>query len=288
MTKRRPRTATVVEAFIVSRRAKGCSPKYEAWLRYTLGFLARRYASLPDAPEPLEAVLGTLPTCPRTRFGVWSSWRLLYRWAGRRGLVSPGADPMELVERPPDTKSRVLRTLTREEVGWVLQVNRSHLRDRALLRLLFDTGARIGEIHAVTRKNLGRDDDAGCYTVSLTGKTGARVVPITPVTFHELEELGPEPWGELTLNGLQKAVRRALARANLHGGPHLLRHTFGRLYVTAGGDVFSLQRMMGHAKIATTEVYVGLDLRDLARQHARFSPVATASEGRQLRLVEAS
>jgi site-specific recombinase XerD len=79
-------------------------------------------------------------------------------------------------------------------------------------------------------------------------------------------------------------VRRVLRRAGIAGGPHLLRHTFGRLYITAGGDVFSLQRILGHSQIATTRRYVDLDLRDVQNQHAKFSPVARRAAGVQGRL----
>jgi site-specific recombinase XerD len=53
-----------------------------------------------------------------------------------------------------------------------------------------------------------------------------------------------------------------------------VRHTFGRLYIMAGGDVFSLQRVLGHRSISSTRRYVDMDLRDVQVQHERFSPIA--------------
>ncbi len=59
--------------------------------------------------------------------------------------------------------------------------------------------------------------------------------------------------------------------ADVH--PHRFRHTFGYRYIRAGGDVFSLQRILGHTTVATTMIYVNLQGDDIARQHAQFSPV---------------
>jgi integrase/recombinase XerD len=121
--------------------------------------------------------------------------------------------------------------------------------------------------------------------VVVTGKTGRREVPISEATRKALFGLGDGRYvwataaGAVSVEGLQVAVRRALGRAGLRGGPHMLRHTFGRLYVMNGGDIFSLQRIMGHADVATTRRYVEMDLRDVQLQHGRFSPVAMRAAG---------
>jgi len=277
--RRRLRTAEVVEAFIVSRRASGCSRKYEEWLRYVFGWLLRRWSLMPTEPEQLEAVLADARgKSDATRRDIYSGLRMLFLWAEeRRGVVNV----MRKVRKPRREKKRVVRTLTKvqvEQVRWARGNRR--LRERALLLLLLDTGVRIGEAWRVTLRDLDVDVEGG-GVLCVDGKVGERNVPVSPETVHALRELaesGGLPWrgarGALTLNGLQDVVQRALARSGLKGGPHLLRHTFGRLYVLNGGDLFSLQRIMGHEQISTTRVYVDLDDRDVRAQHARFSPIA--------------
>ena len=61
------------------------------------------------------------------------------------------------------------------------------------------------------------------------------------------------------------------------GGPHMLRHTFVVQYIINGGDVFSLQRIMGHQRLTTTMVYVDISTELVARQHEKFSPMAKLS-----------
>jgi len=209
-----------------------------------------------------------------TRYDVWVAMRLMFRWVSRRYSVP---DAAAFVERPL-RRRKVARTLTQEEVDRLLESGLSR-RDRALVLLLLDTGMRIGEAASLTRREVGTS------SVRVSGKTGGREVPMSALTARALMGVGDGGvvWlgkrGRLGVGGLQQVVQRALAGAGLRGGPHMLRHTFGRLYVMAGGDVFSLQRIMGHADVATTRRYVEMDLRDVQSQHARFSPVARRAAG---------
>ena len=83
--------------------------------------------------------------------------------------------------------------------------------------------------------------------------------------------------GRLTDWGLQQIVRRNMRSAGFEPpkiGPHTLRHTFGMHYILKGGDVFSLQRIMGHSRLATTMIYVNMSTELVAQQHRKFSPMA--------------
>jgi integrase/recombinase XerD len=275
------KTAEALEAFIASRRAKNCSAQYETWLRYQLARLAAACDELPLEPELLEAVIasargpGGRRLADRTRRGMWVAMRLLYRWlARRRGLPDVAA----LLERPV-VRPKEPKTLSSDQVDHLLGGPLSR-RDRALLLLLLDTGMRIGEAASLTWPNVRTS------SVRIRGKTsGGREVPISPATSQALMGLGEghAVWvgerGPLRARGLQQLVKRALRRAGLEGGPHLLRHTFGYLYIMAGGDVFSLQRIMGHADVKTTWQYVRMNLGDTRVQHGRFSPVARWAAG---------
>ena len=81
----------------------------------------------------------------------------------------------------------------------------------------------------------------------------------------------------LTRWGIQKIVRRVAQRAGLQTrcSPHILRHTFARAFLTNGGDVFSLQRILGHspASLDITQRYVELLDEDLREVHRRASPM---------------
>lgn len=201
-----------------------------------------------------------------TRFDYWVALRVFYRWAAKRYGFG---DPMGAVAKP-----RRRRKLPGSlDIAAVRRLMASALsrRDKALLTVLLDTGIRLGEAHSLTWERVGEE------VIVVDGKTGPREVPISAWTRWVL--LGVDlPWrgrcGELTVDGLGRVVRRCLRRAGIsRGGPHLIRHTFARLYLRAGGDAFSLQRILGHQDIAMTRVYVELELGDVVERHRRFSPI---------------
>jgi len=272
------RQATVVPAaaalagFLTSCRARGLSPITVAWYEGLLGAFVRAHPDLPLGPATIEGFLGALSGSDATRHAYFRCLRVFYRWlAAREGLASPmeGLRPPRLRRRPPVV-------LGLPQVRRVMAAAMTR-RDKALLALLFDTGIRLGEAHGLTWSAVGEE------TIVVVGKTGRREVPISAWTRSVLL-LGVDlPWrgqkGELTLNGVYQAVRRCLRRAGVEkGGPHLLRHSFARQYVLNGGDVFSLQRIMGHRDLSTTRIYVDMDVADLVAQHRRFSPIVRLLE----------
>lgn len=269
MRLRPPTTADAVTAFLESRRAQGCSPKTLQRYRYTLGRLQNAHRRLPARPEAVETLLANLRVGAHTRHAFWRDLRAFYRWShGRLGVRNAAASV-----RAPRRRPSPPRTLTDLQVDQLLQLELTR-RDRAIVQLLLDTGIRLGELAGLRWSDVSGD------VVAVDGKTGRRLVPISTstrgllVAQGDVRHLWVGPNGPLTTSGVSQVVKRALRRVGVAGGPHLLRHTFGRMYVTAGGDVFSLQRILGHAQISTTRVYVGLDLRDVQAQHAKFSPVA--------------
>ena len=144
-----------------------------------------------------------------------------------------------------------------------------------MLALFMDTGMRVGELPSLTW------DDIGPGTITIpSGKTGAREVPLSPSVRQLLIGMGSarHPWTtndghSITYQGILSAVRRTLQRAGFPGAPHVFRHSFARAYLVAGGDIRSLQRILGHASIQTTSIYLDLAWGDILDQHRRFSPV---------------
>ncbi len=261
-------TAEAAAAFLRSAVARGLRPKTVSWYRMILVWLVRTSDVLPTSADVLEDVLAGLgDVSDATRFGHWVGLRVFYRWAHER-LGVPQA--MELVARPR-VRPKLPGSLAAVQLPVVLAAARSR-RDRAVLTLLLDTGIRLGEAFSLSWRRVLED------RIVVDGKVGRREVPISPWARRQL--VGVElPWrgkrGPLTLGGLQLAVRRCLRRAGVQeGGPHLLRHTFARLYLRAGGDVFSLQRILGHRDLAMTRVYAELELGDVLERHALYSPIA--------------
>jgi len=122
-------------------------------------------------------------------------------------------------------------------------------------------------------------------TVVVQGKTGWREVPISDETRRFLLQIAAISLddhvfhghtGPITRHLIYAIVRRHMEKAGIKGpklGSHRIRHAFGKNYLVNGGDLRSLQEIMGHADVKTTEKYASLNLTDVIEKHHRFSPL---------------
>jgi len=168
------------------------------------------------------------------------------------------------------------------------------LRDRALLELMYACGLRASEAIGL---RMG-DVDLDAAVLRATGKgSKERLVPIGREAVDavrvyvergrpKLVGLAPEPHlfvnqrgAGLTRQGLYKIVQRYARAAGLDGkmSPHTLRHTFATHLLAGGCDLRSLQEMLGHADIATTQMYTHLSAERLRDVYFAAHPRATAA-----------
>ena len=275
-------TSNAVAAFLTSCQAAGLSPRTVSWYHYILDRFAEAHVDLPLQPEPIEAFLASVPGTQETRHGYYRTLKVLYHFTEERRRIS---NPMRTVHMK-SPRPKAVRTLEIGELALMLSIVKSH-RDRALFSLLIDTGIRIGEA-----ANL-RPQDIGSSSIWVEGKTGGREVPISDETCRHLEGLGDSRhvfvgrWGPLTRSGLYRIVSLALTSTGISGpkrGPHVLRHTFARQWIMAGGDIFSLQKMLGHSSMSMVRRYVNLWSVDVQAQHRRYSPLKAVAGALQLSL----
>ena len=158
-------------------------------------------------------------------------------------------------------------------------------RDRAVLLLMYGAGLRIAE--ALSLK--GADLPLG-ETLMVTGKGGKqRVVPILPVVRAAVADYaarcpwtlaGPEPLFRGAKGGPlgQGMVQKAMARARIALGlpatatPHALRHSFATHLLGAGADLCSLQELLGHASLGSTQIYTKVDAATLLDTYRAAHP----------------
>jgi len=161
------------------------------------------------------------------------------------------------------------------------------LRDKAVLLLLYGAGLRVGEAMALTGAVLPLGD-----TLTVTGKRAkTRVVPLlTPVREAIERYLATSPWGvsrdlpifrgakggPLSADLVRRAVRAARARLGLseRTTPHALRHSFATHLLGRGADLRSLQELLGHASLSSTQVYTGVDAAHLLDVYRHAHPRA--------------
>jgi integrase/recombinase XerD len=152
---------------------------------------------------------------------------------------------------------------------------------------MIDNGVRADEVCSLLKHNIKTE------TIIVHGKVGWREVPISDETRRlllQVAALSPDDYvfhgnkGPITRHLVYAIVRRALERAGIKApklGPHRIRHSFAKNFLIQGGDLRSLQEIMGHADIKTTEKYATLNMTDIIKKHQQFSPLKAAQAGVQ-------
>ena len=224
-----------------------------------------------------------------------SAVRGLHRFALRQGFTT--VDPTVDL-KPPSPPRRLPKAISVDEVLRLLDAaavgeGPLPLRDRALLEFLYGTGARISEAVGTAVDDL--DLDTG--TVLLRGKGGrSRLVPVGGYARRATEGYlirgrpalavsGHGPGGALFLNsrggalsrqGAWMILRRASQRAGLANSisPHTLRHSFATHLLDGGADVRVVQELLGHASVATTQLYTLVTVDRLREVYAASHPRA--------------
>jgi integrase/recombinase XerD len=220
--------------------------------------------------------------------------RSFYRHLRREGLIEH--DPTAELRGPPRTK-RLPMVLSREEVGMLLSEPKGGepraLRDRALLEVMYACGLRASE--AVGLESADVDLEEGLLRARGKGSK-ERIVPIGREAVGALRAyiqrgrpalVGVKVETRLFVNrrgsgltrqGLYKIVQGHAGRVGLQDkmSPHTLRHTFATHLLAGGCDLRSLQEMLGHADLATTQVYTHLSAERLKDAYFSAHPRATA------------
>jgi integrase/recombinase XerC len=194
--------------------------------------------------------------------------------------------------RAPKAARRLPATLDADQMARLLEIPAGEpfaTRDRAIMELLYSSGLRLAEIVGLDLADLDRRD----RTVHVLGKgRKARVVPVGRVALRVLEEwLGQRAslarCGEQALF-LGRSGRRLGRRAvelrvaywarrqgiDAHVYPHLFRHSFASHLLESGAELRGVQELLGHADIATTQIYTHLDFQHLARIYDATHPRA--------------
>ena len=237
---------------------------------------------------------GRSPASPATIHRKTACLRSFYRHLRREGILD--SDPTaNLVS--PRRNQKLPQVLSRGEVTKLLEQPRgtepSALRDRALLELMYASGLRASE---VTGLDVG-DVDLEDLVLRARGKgSKERLVPVGRAAVDALQRylargrpalVGAREetrlfvnfrGGPLTRQGLYKIVRRHALTAGLADrmSPHTLRHTVATHRLAGGCDLRSVQEMLGHADVATTQLYTHLSSERLKDVYFRAHPRATS------------
>ena len=251
-------------------------------------------ADVSDFLSDLAQGNGKPPASTATIHRKAACLRSFYRHLRREGVRD--SDPTAALSAPRRGR-KLPHVLTRDEVNRLLAEPQGSeptaLRDSALLETMYACGLRASETIGLQRSDVDLEE---CVLRARGKGSKERIVPIGRKAVEALRiylERGRprlvggrvEPHvfvnfrgGQLTRQGLYKIVRRHAARAGLADrmSPHTLRHTFATHLLSGGCDLRSVQEMLGHADVATTQLYTHLTSQRLKDVYFKAHPRATA------------
>lgn len=222
-----------------------------------------------------------------------SAVRTLYRWLLGRGITTEDA---AAAVASPKLGKRLPKTMSDADVERLLahcDTSTKGIRDRAMVEFLYATGARISE---ASNANVN-DIDFSQYQVRLFGKgSKERIVPLYAQACSALKDYLAGPRRELLAKGsqptdalfistrgkrmsaaaLRSRFERLVKQAGVDSGltPHAMRHTFATELLDGGADLRSVQELLGHESLSTTQIYTHLSVERLKNASIQAHPRA--------------
>jgi integrase/recombinase XerC len=292
------------------RALEGASPRtveaYAADLRGFLGFVTRHHGESLGRAALARITISDMRAwmasergrglSPRSLARSLSAVKTFARWLAERD----GFDPTPILSaRSPRFKKKLPRPLAPDAARAMLDAVEMQAplpwvaaRDLAVVTVLWGCGLRISEALALSGRDHPLPD-----TLRIAGKGGRqRVVPVLPAARQAVDDyVALCPWpvepdaplfrgirgGALSPRLVQQGMARARAGLGLPATatPHALRHSFATHLLNAGGDLRTIQELLGHASLSTTQVYTAVDGARLVDVYQAAHPRARAAAG---------
>jgi Site-specific recombinase XerD len=193
-------------------------------------------------------------------------------------------NPLEDLEIPR-YKSPIPEVLSQQEISELIQLpegERTSLRDRTIIELLYATGLRVSELIKLKKADVNLE---GGFLIASGKRSKERVVPLGSYSRDAIKDyvetekpkglfLFPNKRaGMLTRQAIWKIIRKyAFLIERSHISPHTIRHTFATHLLEGGADLRSVQILLGHEDISTTQIYTHVDSKRLREIHKKHHP----------------
>jgi integrase/recombinase XerC len=264
-------------AVMMRSRASGAQRNEQASLRAAFRF---------GVGETRPMAAASRATVQRRLFAI----KAFFRW---REVMTGTPNPARNM-RSPKVDKRLPQVAGEDAVATLVEADATHnspatLRDRAILEVLYSSGLRVSELTGLCWRDV--DQELGMVMVRAGKGNKDRLIPIGEPALDALRRWRsamPVAWspegpvitnlrgGRLTARAVQKMLARRLAVAGVETPltPHGLRHCFATHLLNAGADLRSIQEMLGHSSLTTTQRYTHVSVRHLKEVYRRAHPRA--------------
>ncbi|GAB3032760.1 tyrosine recombinase XerC [Oleiagrimonas citrea] len=248
-------------------------------------------ALTPDRMRAFVATEHRKGLSPTSLQRLLSSCRSLFRQLIREGMLEH--DPSAGV-RGPKTRRKLPQVLDTDDATQLVETpieGPQGLRDRAILELFYSSGLRLSELVGLNWRDLDLDDGL----VRVLGKGNkTRIVPVGRHAIRALKDLrdslddapeSPVFRGRKGARISPRTIQARMQKLALERGlaqrihPHLLRHSCASHLLESSGELRAVQELLGHADIATTQIYTHLDFQHLAKVYDAAHPRAKRKHG---------
>jgi site-specific recombinase XerD len=274
---------------LAARRSANTVRSYGSDLAQLSSFLNGEFDLTPDR---LRLYLRKHAPTPVTRARKLSAVRTFVKYLKATGRLD--GDPTEILEAPIRRK-RLPKALSRTQATELLDqeaAGRSPLRDRALLELMYSAGLRVSELVSLDLRSV----DFRACSIVVTGKGNKQRVALFGDTCkgslddYILGERVPPNIGDplftnargkrLTTRTVQNVVKRWAVRVGISPdiSPHTLRHSFATHLLDGGADLKSVQQLLGHESLATTQIYTHISIERLKDAVDKAHPRSVGEE----------
>ena len=217
--------------------------------------------------------------------------KAFWSWLVREEIIL--SNPFYKIRLPKPPK-KIIPTFSNLQIRDLLRIIVTSqplgFRNHTMILTLLDTGIRASELIGITINDINLEEGV----IKVYGKgSKERIVPIgnrvQRAIWKYLHSYRPEPMNPLCttlflnrsgdpfmVNGLESVIEKLGRKAGIRGvrcSPHTFRHTFAVTYLRNGGDVFSLQRILGHSSLEVVRHYVNLAEADVKSSHRKYSPI---------------
>lgn len=271
-----------IQHFLGAKRVDGLSSKtlnnYKLYLTRFAAYVNKDAVII--TTDDVRGYIASLKVSESSLQTIINTLRSFFAWLAIEEVI--GKNPMAKIRTNKLRHRRIRKSLSLEELERLRNACET-VREKALVEFFYSTGCRIAEVAGVRLCDI----DFSQRTVRVVGKGDKErqvyfsvKAKLLLVEYIQQRNLRSEttlfanlraPYDAMHTRSIQKLIRELGARAGLpeHIHPHLLRHTFATIALNNGMDITIIQRLLGHARLSTTEIYAQINQENIRQAYDR-------------------